>query len=182
MLRFPTTPLSDGVVTLRAKTPEDVAAIVEACQDPEIPRWTRVPSPYTAAHAEEWLAGCGAELEAGTAIDWLVVGAEDGELLGSIGLMGIDRERAYGEIGYWIAAPARGRGAAGRAVRLVRDWAVAELGLREVEVLVHERNVASLAVARRAGFEDTGDRRASPREGVPAGRYVVLASRAPREA
>ena len=177
VLRFPATPLADGVVTLRPKTLEDVGAIVEACQDPEIPRWTRVPSPYTAADATGWIEACASELEADRAIDWLVVDGE-GSLLGSVGLMDIDRGRSYGEIGYWIAAPARGRGVASRAVRLVHAWAVTELGLAHIEVMVHERNVASLAVAGRAGFEDTGERRVSPREGVPEGRYVVFASSA----
>jgi len=181
VLHFPASPLSDGVVTLRPKTLEDVEAIVEACQDPEIARWTRVPSPYTPTEATGWIEACKGELEAGTAIDWLVIDAA-GAMAGSIGLMDIDRARSYGKIGYWVAAPARGRGVASRALRLVRDWGAGELGLRHIEVLVHERNEASLAVARRAGFEDTGQRRVSPREEAPDGRYVVFAAPAPAPA
>lgn len=35
-----TEPLTDGVVSLRRFTLDDVAAVTMACQDPEIPRWT----------------------------------------------------------------------------------------------------------------------------------------------
>jgi hypothetical protein len=38
--------LRDGVVMLRAWRSDDRERIVAALQDPEIPRWTSVPSPY----------------------------------------------------------------------------------------------------------------------------------------
>ena len=44
--------LRDGDLVLRPKRPEDADALTAACQDPEIPRWTFVPSPYTRADAE----------------------------------------------------------------------------------------------------------------------------------
>jgi RimJ/RimL family protein N-acetyltransferase len=47
-IEFPVEGLSDGVVRLRLMAEADVGAIVAACQDPEIPRWTRVPEPYGA--------------------------------------------------------------------------------------------------------------------------------------
>jgi RimJ/RimL family protein N-acetyltransferase len=172
VLRHPDPPLSDGVITLRAKARRDVDAMTAACQDPEIPRWTLVPVPYRRADALSWIAGTELELDAGLAVDWLAVDAQD-RLLASIGLMGIDRERGTGEIGYWVAREARGRGVATRAVRLVRDWAAGELGLTTLEILVHEGNAPSHAVARAAGFTQTGEHRAAPREGLPEGRYLV---------
>ena len=87
--------------------------------------------------------------------------------------MGIDREHGSAEIGYWVARAARGRGVATRAVRLVRDWAASELGLTTLELVIHEDNAPSHAVARAAGFTDTGEHRKPPREGLPEGRYLV---------
>jgi RimJ/RimL family protein N-acetyltransferase len=177
VLRYPDPPLTDGVITLRAKQRGDVDAMVAACQDPEISRWTRVPQPYRREDALGWIAASELELAAGTAIHWLAVDAED-RLLASVSVMEIDREAGTGEIGYWVARQARGRGVARRAVALAYDWAVRELGLTTVEIIVHQYNAPSLAVARAAGFACTGERAVPPRTGLPEGRYVVHHRRA----
>jgi ribosomal-protein-alanine N-acetyltransferase len=137
-----------------------------------------VPQPYRREDALEWIDGSAEGLVNGTSIDWLAVDA-DGRVLASVGLMDIDGERGYGEIGYWVAQEVRGRGVATRAVRLVRDWAHRALGLATVEIMVHEDNHPSRAVARAAGFEELPGRRPSPGDGVPPGAYVVYVSRTP---
>jgi RimJ/RimL family protein N-acetyltransferase len=132
-----------------------------------------VPSPYTEADALEWIAFSELEQSRGRPIDWLAVDAA-GEVLASVGLQFIDRERGTAEVGYWVAAGARGRGVAARAVRLVSDWAVAELGLREIQITAHEDNAASQAVARRAGYAQARVLPEPPGEGLRAGRYVLF--------
>ena len=171
MLRHPDPPLGDGVITLRAKTRHDVDTLVVLCSDPEIPRWTRVPRPYTREDALDWIAVCELELVAGRAIDWLAVDEHD-EVAASVGLQRIEGDSA--EVGYWVAAHARGRGVGTRAVRLVCEWAARELGLERLEILHHEDNPASGGVARAAGFADSGETRGPPGDGLPEGRYVVL--------
>jgi RimJ/RimL family protein N-acetyltransferase len=164
--------LTDGLITLRPKRPEDADAITAACQDPEISRWTQVPSPYTRADADEWLGQ-----QDPRAASLLAVDADD-RLLGSFSVMEIDRERGYGEIGYWVAAEARRGGVATRAVVLLRDWAATGLGLRELEIMARPENVPSGLVAERAGFTRTGEMRANPRD--PSGEpcYAIYAWRA----
>ncbi len=81
------------------------------------------------------------------------MGAEHGELLGATGLNVIDWERRAADVGYWVAAPARGRGVATRAVRLVATWAFTVLGLEHLDLRPHRDNIVSQAVARGAGFE-----------------------------
>jgi RimJ/RimL family protein N-acetyltransferase len=133
--------------------------------------------PYRRADALSWVSGAELELDAGVTIGWLAVDHED-RLLASISVMEIDREARTGEIGYWVAREARGRGVATRAVRLVRDWAAAELGLTTIEIEVHEDNLASQAVARAAGFVEDDERDVPPRAGLPDGRYVIFHWRA----
>ena len=159
--------LGGGDLTLRPPRPADAGAVTAACQDPEIPRWTLVPSPYRREHAEDFLALSARAARAGETATLLAVDSQGG-LLGSFSLMEIDHERGYGEIGYWTAAAARGRGAASRAVALLRDWAHAELGLSELEILAHRDNRPSQRVAERAGFAGTGELRAVAR--MPPGR------------
>ena len=159
--------LTDGVIGLRALDERDVPAIVAACRDPEIPRWTRVPSPYTPEDARSYLAVAAADAAVGLGVALAVTDAADA-FIGTIGLMEVDRERGTGEIGYWTAAPARGRGVTVRAVVLLRDWAVRELGLATLEILPHEDNMPSRVVAERAGFGWTGAVVTLPR--MPPGR------------
>jgi RimJ/RimL family protein N-acetyltransferase len=157
--------LRDGDLVLRPKRPDDIDAIIAACQDPEIPRWTFVPSPYTRADAEAFMARSAEEEAAGKAVDLLAVDPHDG-LLGSFSLMELDLERGYGEIGYWVAAEARGRGIATRAVRLLADWGREQLALTKIDVLPHKDNAPSRRVAEKAGFRDTGELVGAPRAGI----------------
>ena len=171
-MQLPT--LRDRDLVLRPKRPADAEAITAACQDPEIPRWTFVPSPYTRADAEAFLASSAEEEAAGKSANFLAVDADD-RLLGSFSVMELDREPGFGEIGYWVAAEARGRGIATRAVRLLADWCRDELGLTRIEALPHKDNVASRRVAEKAGFTDTGELVGSPRGGVEEPIYAVYA-------
>jgi RimJ/RimL family protein N-acetyltransferase len=139
--------LDDDAIRLRSFTEGDVPAIVAACQDPEIPRWTRVPSPYTEADAREFLS-------APPDRAFAVVDRSSGELLGAIGARPEDEGRV--EIGYWTAREARGRGVATRALRLIAAWAVEELGAERLQLYTDPANVASQRVAEKAGFRREG--------------------------
>jgi RimJ/RimL family protein N-acetyltransferase len=123
--------LEDDVVRLRPFEDADVPAIAAACQDPEIPRWTAVPSPYTAS----------------------------GELLGSIGVRYLDG--GIGEVGYWVKREARGRGVATRALGLVARWALVDKGLGRFQLRADIENEPSQRVAEKAGFVREGVLRSS---------------------
>ena len=153
--------LTDGVVCVRPACEADIPAMVAACQDPEISRWTRVPSPYTREDAERFLAIVAMEARAGEGVALAVADAAD-RFVGTVGLMELGA-REYGEIGYWTAAEARGRGLTVRAVVLLRDWAHATLGLTTIDIFPHRDNAPSQRVAERAGFTDTGEIRSVPR-------------------
>src|SRR5689334_25288583 len=95
-IRPPT--LTDGDVAVRALEDGDVEAIVRACSDPEISRWTRVPQPYTREDARQFLAAAAAEAAAGAGVAFAVADAEN-RLIGTIGLMAVDRNAGCAEIG-----------------------------------------------------------------------------------
>jgi RimJ/RimL family protein N-acetyltransferase len=152
VLSVPTLRDDDSLI-LRPRRPEDADALVAACQDPEIPRWTRVPSPYTREDALEFIASSQRDAETGESVGVLAFDDRTGELLGSLSIMDLLAEPGYGEIGYWLAAPARGRGIATRAVRLLTDWGHETLQLDRIEIIVHQDNTASHGVPQRAGYE-----------------------------
>jgi RimJ/RimL family protein N-acetyltransferase len=151
---LPDPPLSDGVVALRAYADADISALVAICQDPEIPRWTPVPSPYTANDAHAWLRRVQRGYATGTRATFAVVDARTRDvLLGSVGLQTIDWDQRAADVGYMLGAHARGRGVATRAVELVAAWAFATLDLERLELRTLAGNRASRAVARRTGFD-----------------------------
>jgi len=117
-----------------------------------------VPSPYTKDDSLAWVALADSMGRAGTAYHLVVARAEDGGQLGSAGLEVHDSPTLHGEIGYWVAAGARGRGVATGAVRLLADWALETAALPLVEIHVLPANAPSHAVARKAGFTRAGQR------------------------
>jgi RimJ/RimL family protein N-acetyltransferase len=142
------------VVALRPWRHDDLQALVEACQDPEIPRRTLVPSPYGEDEALAFFAMVGADEAMGRRRHFAVVDPGDA-LLGSIAVRILEDER-IAELGYWVAAAARGRGVAARAVRLASRFAIEALGLARVQILIQPDNTPSQRVAEAAGFTREG--------------------------
>lgn len=150
---FSADPLVDGPTALRPWRDSDAGALVTACQDPEIVRWTRVPERYGETDARLYLMQRLAAAHAGVAASFAVVAADDTDLLlGSISLMRLAWEDRRAEVGYWLTPEARGHGHAVRAVRLICGFGRERLGLERIDLLVATGNRASQRVAERSGF------------------------------
>ena len=145
--------LTDGTVRLRRWRMHDAAAVHDACQDPAIVRFTHVPSPYTLEDARHFLAAAIGPRPDGVALAVVDAGSDD--VMGSIGLRRGPGPHV-GDIGYWVAPWARGRGIATRSVKLLSRWAVGELGMARVQLMTFVDNDASQRVAERAGFTREG--------------------------
>lgn len=164
---LPNPPLTDGEIVLRPWEPRDAPAVTAACQDPEIPRWTVVPRNYTERHARDFIRGTAGDLASGRELALAVVDGDD-RLLGALGISNFDWQALKAEIGYWIAAEARRRGVGARATRMLAVWALTQLGVERLELLVNPRNEASQRLAERAGFTREGTlRRYRRRHGAP---------------
>jgi len=85
---------------------------------------------------------------------------EPDHIWGGASIYDLDAGQARAAVGYWLAAPARGRGVATRTVRLLAGWAFAELGVERLELTCAPDNVASQRVALRCGFVREGVLRA----------------------
>jgi RimJ/RimL family protein N-acetyltransferase len=145
--------LIDGPTALRGWRETDITTLVEACRDPDIVRWTRVPERYGETDARAYLLQRYDAIRAGSAAPFAIVSpADDTELLGSISLMRFDWPHLRAEVGYWLARGARGEGHATRAVGLICDWGFRTLALERIELLAATTNPASQHVAERAGF------------------------------
>ena len=158
-LDHPDPPLADGVVALRPWSADDLAAFVAMHDDPDVARFTPLASPYTEAHGRAWLTAEPGRRIAGDELA-LAVHAAGGGAVGSIGLRPDPDDREIVEVGYVVAAHARGRGVATRAVRLAVGWAIETWRPERMQLTTTIDNAASHRVAERAGFRREGVLRA----------------------
>lgn len=150
--------VSDGSVTLRRWRLSDAADVARACSDEQIARWLPVPVPYDEQVALAFVDGIvPTEWFDGTVANVAVTDTVSGAVLGAVGLTVRDK---VGEVGYWTAPWARGRGVAVRAARLHAAWGLQALGMSRIELLTDVRNLASQRVAEKAGFTREGVARA----------------------
>ena len=95
--------------------------------------------------------------------------APEGKIVGVVGFHSVDRVNRNTSIGYWLAAPARGRGVMTTAVRALVDHAFGEWGLHRIEVHCAPDNHRSRAVPERLGFREEARLRETELVG---GRYI----------
>jgi ribosomal-protein-alanine N-acetyltransferase len=143
-------PLRDGELTLRPLDAGVPALVVAASYDDEITRWTQVPPGMTMVDAGLVVAGWASN----ASVVRLQVCLPDLSPAGLVTVWINSRERF--EVGYWLLAPARGRGVARRAVALLCDWTFATCDIDELELATLPGNVASEKVAAACGFRSAG--------------------------
>lgn len=151
-LPLPPVRFTDDTIALRSWRPSDGLRLAALCDDDEIRRWTSVPGVYRTHEAagraafaeEERLEGRGTHLAITDVHDAVVHGAVD------LVLPGPGRE--LGRISFLLAADARGRGVATRAVALLGDWATGTVGTDRLEIRPQADNAAAIGVAVRAGY------------------------------
>ena len=170
-LRFPedVPRLTDGVVTLRAHTEDDIIPLYEQAVDAVMLRWTTVPDPSTPETAREYACeilpdGWREDREWAFAVD---APDESGRarFVGTVMLR--DEGSGRAEIAYGAHPWARGRGHVVRALELLLDWGFRERGLRTVIWWANKGNWASRKVAWRLGFSFDGTvREWLPQRGV----------------
>ena len=156
LIPLPDPPLRDDVVALRPWTTDDVAAVAAACRDPEIPRWTMVPTGYTEDDARAFLQRVTQDLE--DQRNMAITRADDDHAIGSMTIFLV--KPAVAEFGYWLAREARGRGYTPRALRLFARWALDELQLSRLQLGTLPGNTSSERVAEKVGFSREGVLRA----------------------
>ncbi|MEO3978138.1 GNAT family N-acetyltransferase [Streptomyces sp. CAU 1734] len=146
---------------LRTFTPDDAEATRRICQDPEIQRWTTVPSPYTAEDAAEFTGRIVPEgWRNGTMYTFAVLPRTGGPLMASVAVT-LRTFSGTWEIGFWTAAEFRGRGIMVETVGAVAHWSFTRLGANRLEWRAEVGNAGSRAVAEKAGFRVEGELRAA---------------------
>lgn len=156
----PTIPGAD--LLLRPWRPADVDQVADACQDPLIGRFTRIPQPYRLQDAVAFIDGSPQAWRDRTAATFAAVDpSEEDTVLVSVGLVHIDQGDLNAEIGYWTPPQHRLRGHTTTAVAMLTDVALRQWGFMRVALTADVANVASQKVAVAAGFKHEGIARCS---------------------
>ncbi len=154
-LRPPEPPLADDAIRLVPLCARHEAGLDALTQDPDVRRYTRVPTAVPKGFAAAWLAryeeGWRDGSRAGFAIE-----SHEGEFLGLGLFVDLNADGRQGEIGYVVGAEARGRGVATRTLELLTHWGFAGLGLERIELWIEVTNAGSELVAERAGYRREG--------------------------
>jgi RimJ/RimL family protein N-acetyltransferase len=155
----PSQEISGPGVRLRAYRPDDAEAVAAGYDDEHSRRFLApLPTPFTLAHAERYLAEGVASVFADGGVVYAIADPLTDELLGGIGFDKVILSRGQAEIGYWVGPWARRRGVATAAVRALSEHALGA-GLERLELLTHWTNPASQRVAMAAGYQREGVRR-----------------------
>jgi RimJ/RimL family protein N-acetyltransferase len=165
-------------LTLRPWTPADAPALVEACGDEEICRFTTVPRRFSQEAAGAWIRRQTAHATAGSGIVLALVPAAEAQPVGMIGLFGLDEHERTARLGYWLIPRARGRGLATAGACALARWGFEELALETIYVDREPENAASARVAAKLGTDPVGAREVRLRDG----RSVTLIRHALRTA
>lgn len=151
--------LSHGLITLRPLNEGDIPDIFESCQDPVIPKFTRVPRDYTMAHAEFFIRektpkSLTEKTELPFAIDF--GNGADRKFAGIISFHSMDLPDLVAELGYWIRSDVRGKGIGTSAARMLTNFGFESMGFARIEALVDVENLASRKLLLSAGYSFEG--------------------------
>ncbi|MFO1338875.1 MAG: GNAT family protein [Burkholderiaceae bacterium] len=139
---------------LRPFDDADAAAFVAAVRESvaTVGRWMPwCHEAYAEQDALDWFALCRDELASGSAHEFGLFDARDGQLLGGAGLNFINPLHRMCNLGYWVRQSRQRQGVAARAVQALSAHAFGALGLQRAEIVVASDNLPSHAVARASG-------------------------------
>ena len=144
-------------VHLRRPTARDADRFIAAARASRRIHGTWVSAPATPAAFRDYVARFGRPLKSATDVGYVAARLDDDALVGVLNLSEIVRgafQSAY--LGYYAFAPFAALGYMTEAVALLLEAAFDELDLHRVEVNVQPRNLRSLALVERVGFEREG--------------------------
>lgn len=171
--------LRSSRLVLRPFCDKDSERIRELAGDERVAKYTRLPHPYPAGLAEEWISKHGALFADLKGLPLAVTLADGGLLIGTVSFVSIDKDASRAAIGYWIGVDYWGQGYCTEACLQLVGFGFEQMKLNKLSSSHAVPNVGSGRVMQKIGMRQEGLLRAHAYRGgelVDVACYGLLAS------
>lgn len=146
-------------LVLRRFTLDDADAMYRNwASDPEVTKFLMWPTHSSVEVTKEVLTDWVASYEKDDRYEWCITKKEDGEPIGSIGVVKVSDRIKTAEIGYCISRDCWHQGITSEAMKAVMTYLLEEVGVERIESRHDPKNPHSGAVMRKCGLQYEGTR------------------------
>jgi diamine N-acetyltransferase len=138
-------------VNLRAMEPEDLDALYQIENTPELWSVSNTSVPYSRYVLHDYIAKASNDIYADRQVRLVIENAE-GEIVGMLDVVNFDPQHRRAELSIVIKNSHQGRGYASAAVAKAKDYALHTLHLHQLYAVVATDNDASLRLFSNSGF------------------------------
>lgn len=147
--------LESNRILLMCFKKEDAYRIAELANNEELANILGLPHPYKIDIAQEWIATQPELIKMGIEYPLTIIDKQVKEIVGTITIR-VDKKNNKGELGYWIGRDFWGKGYASEAVNRMIEFGFIELHLNKIWASAISRNIASIKVLEKSGFQKEG--------------------------
>ena len=142
---------------LRLLDRADIKSIQDAASNRAVADTTiSIPYPYPTGEAERYVFKKIADFEAGNSVSWAIEIEREKAFCGVIEIRDIDREHLQGELSFWLAVEAWGKGYTSEALKPILRFGFEDLELNRLYAYHMVRNPASGKVLQKNGLLQEG--------------------------
>jgi [ribosomal protein S5]-alanine N-acetyltransferase len=141
---------------LRQLSVSDIGTIFEVFSDDQVTQYYDLETFTNFEQAEKLIAHFQARYEQREGIRWAITRRDNGEMIGTCGFNGFNRQASRAVIGYDLLRSSWGQGVAGQAVAGMLEFGFRRLELHRIEAYVDPENAASVRVLEKLGFRREG--------------------------
>ena len=142
-------------VSLRPVTERDIDALYAVFSDPEVMRYSGS-SMKDPLEAKDFLTEVLEELRRRQCIQWGIARRADDQIIGHVAIFNLDLVARKGEIGFSLGRAYWGMGYMQEALQAAIGYGFNEMGLRRIEADTDPRNLPSIRLLERLGFQKEG--------------------------
>ena len=148
-------------VILKNWKESDAKELTQIMQDSEISKFTRAPASYKLKDAKKFIKECKEYGKKKTVVGFAIIDRKSKKIVGSLGIIGINKQCKKAEIGYLLGREHRGKGFMAEALQLALNFCFKKLEFNRIKINCSTKNKASRNVIEKTGAKFEGIERKS---------------------